>query len=222
MICIRPQPDMCHYYSYQTIDFFIRKYVLKLNISKDISVINLGSGGNPYCFNEDNMLHVDISEIRVKSKPHFLISTVEHVNEPDASFEVGLCVGSVINYADALLTIKELSRIVKKGGLLFLEFENSNSFEFAGTQTFHKKASIVTTFYQEREEKIWVYSEKYICNLLKIYNFRIIQKQRFHILTPLIYRFTKDPQKAVKFYWVDKLFHWLPFSSNIILVAQKL
>jgi len=219
---IWPKTDKWHYHTYKTIDSYIKNQMQKLKLSHDAKVINLGSGGNPYCFNENNMLHVDITDVKIKNKPHFLISNIEHLDESDSSYDVGLCVGSVINYADALLAIKELSRVVKGGGILFLEFENSNSFEFVRTNTFCKKASVVTTFYQGCEEKIWVYSEKYICNLLTICGFKIINKQRFHIITPLIYRITKDPQKAVKLYWCDKLFHWLPFSSNIILVAQKI
>lgn len=222
MESIWPKADKWHYYTYQTIDTFIKTQIKKIKISKNAKVINLGSGGNSYCFDENNMLHVDITDVKIKDKPHFLISNIEHLEESNSSYDIGLCVGSVINYADALLTIQELSRIIKSGGFLFLEFENSNSFEFVCTEAFGKKASIVTTFYQDREEKIWVYSEKYIRNLLEISGFNIINKRRFHTITPLIYRITQNAQKAARFYWSDKLFHWLPFSSNIILVARKI
>lgn len=218
---IWPQTDRWHYYTYQAIDIFIKKQVKKQKLSHVAKVINLGSGGNPYCFNDGNMLHVDITDVKIKNKPHFLVSNIEELKEVNSSYDIGLCVGSVINYTDALLTIRELSRVVKRGGLIFLEFEKSDSFEFIGAGVFCKKASIVDTFYQGRDEKIWVYSEKYICNLLHMHDFKIIKKQRFHILTPLIYRFTKDSQKAAKFCRTDKLFHWLPLSSNAILIAQK-
>ena len=163
---IWPQTDRWHYYTYLTIDNFIRNQSKKQKLSSAAKILNLGSGGNPYCFREDNMLHVDITDVKIKNKPHFLVSNIEYLNKVTSSYDIVLCVGSVINYTDALLTIRELSRVVKSRGVIFLEFENSDSFEFILTGVFGKKASIVNTFYQGHDEKIWVYSEKYICWLL--------------------------------------------------------
>ena len=64
----------------------------------------------------------------------------------DHELDFILCVGSVINYTDALCTIQEFSRILNSGGYLILEFENSYSFEYFLTNSFKKKANIVNTF----------------------------------------------------------------------------
>lgn len=213
--------DKWHFYTYKKINAFINRHVRALNLLDKNRVINLGSGGNSYCFDDETVLHVDILDKNIKNKKHFLVSNIEHMNVPSDFYDIGICVGSVINYTDAMTSIKEIARIIKTDGLLFLEFENSRSFEFLGSNTYNKKASVVTTFYQNRKEMLWVYSEAYIMALLKMYGFRIINKHRFHIFTPLLYRIAKDSDIAMKVYWMDKIFHFLPLSSNVLVLAKK-
>ena len=149
--------DSWHLYTHSYIKSFINKNANKHRIPDDIKVINLGSGGNPYCFAEENMLHVDIIDKNIISKPHYLISNVESINVFSNSYDCCLCVGSVINYSDAMRTLKEINRVLKDRGFLFLEFENSRSLEFYLTKTYNKKVAIAETFYQDSKEKLWVY-----------------------------------------------------------------
>jgi hypothetical protein len=222
---IWPKNDKWHYYSYKVIEDFVYKNVTKLKIPIDINIINLGSGGNPYCFEEKNMLHVDIIGKNIDNKPHSLISNIEKINIPDNSYHCCLCVGSVINYTDLLRSIKEIDRILIKGGYLFLEFENSKSYEFYNTKDYNKSATIVKTFYQGETEKIWVYSESFIKQILGDYNFKILNLKRFHIISPLIYRLNKNSIKASRYIKLDKLASYIPIisknASNVILIAQK-
>lgn len=217
--------DKWHYYTYKTIGTFIDNNVMKLKISKDIDIINLGSGGNPYCFEERNMLHVDITGKNIINKPRSLISNIEKIDVPNDSYHCCLCVGSVINYTDAFRSIKEIDRILKYGGYLFLEFENSKSFEFYKTNDYNKSAAIVETFYQGEKERLWVYSESFIKRVLKDYKFNILAMKRFHIVSPLIYRMNKNSIKASSFSKLDKILSYIPIisknASNVILVAQK-
>jgi SAM-dependent methyltransferase len=217
--------DKWHYYTYQSIYSFIEKNVEKNNIAKNANVINLGSGGNPYCFDDNNMLHIDIVEKNIIGKKHSLVSNIEQINIPDNSFSCCLCVGSVLNYTDALLSIKEIYRILKPKGYLFLEFENSKSFEFYKTKTYNKAADIIDTFYNNETEKLWVYSERYVKNILKIHNFTSLELKRFHIITPLIYRLNNNSQKSSCFCWLDNIVRYLPLiktnASNVIILAQK-
>lgn len=217
--------DKWHYYSYETIGAFINKNVKKLKISNDIDIINLGSGGNPYCFEERNMLHVDIIGKNIINKPRSLISNIERIDVPNDSYHCCLCVGSVINYTDALRSIKEIDRILKHGGYLFLEFENSKSFEFYGTNDYNKSATIVETFYQGEKERLWVYSESFIKRVLKDYKFNILAIKRFHIVSPLIYKINKNSIKASRFSKLDNIVSYIPIisknASNVILIAQK-
>lgn len=217
--------DKWHYYSYKTIRAFITRNAMKYKIPNDINIINLGSGGNPYCFEEKNMLHVDIIEKNIIDKPHSLISNIERLDVLNGSFHCCLCVGSVINYTDALRSIKEIDRILQHGGYLFLEFENSKSFEFYKTNVYNKSAAIVETFYQEEKERLWVYSESFIKRVLKDYKFNILAIKRFHIVSPLIYRINKNSIKASRFSKLDNILSHIPIlsknASNVILIAQK-
>ena len=43
-------------------------------------------------------------------------------NQP---IDIAVCVGSVINYCDAALTIAEFGRVLRKEGTLILEFDGS-------------------------------------------------------------------------------------------------
>lgn len=144
----------------------------------------------------------------------------------DSFFDVCICVGSVINYCDAMSSIGEICRILKPKGLLVLDFDQSKSFEYIGTSFYSKNAEIVETFNSGFSDKIWVYSEKYINSILKSYHFKILRKHHYHCLSPLAYRFIKDETKASKYAPFDKLVSILPFlkniSCNIILTAQKI
>lgn len=219
------ETDPWHYYTYTAIATFIDDQINRFNISSSIDVINIGSGGNPYSFEEQNMLHVDIVSKNIKNKPHSLIANVEKIDVPDNSFDCCLCVGSVINYADALLSIKEITRILKPGGYCFLEFENSKSFEFYGTKDYNQSATVVETFYQGEKEKLWVYSESYIKQMLNSFQCKILKTKRLHIISPLVYRISKDSKRSAHFYKIDKLMSFIPRishnASNIIILAQK-
>jgi hypothetical protein len=217
--------DKWHYKTFLTINQFIGNCISKYKIPKSSTTINLGSGGNPYCFDEENMLHIDIATNHIVTKNKFLISNIEKIDVPNSLYDCCLCVGSVINYCSAALSIKEMERVMKNKSYLFLEFENSRSFEFFGTKDYHKSAVKINTFYRNNIANIWVYSEDYILQFLKINGFKIILIKRFHILSPLIYRLTKNSNFASNFLWLDNLIRYIPFigkhSSNIILLAQK-
>lgn len=43
-----------------------------------------------------------------------------------------LCVGSVLNYCDAIAAISEFNRVLKYNGHLILEYESSWGFEYIG------------------------------------------------------------------------------------------
>jgi SAM-dependent methyltransferase len=218
--------DKWHYYQYLTISSFLEKNIKKFSISNDIDIINLGSGGNPYCFGEKNMLHVDIIEKNIVGKPHSLVSNIERLEVSGKSYNCCICVGSVINYTDALKSIKEIDRILKPKGFLFLEFENSKSFEYYGTDIYGKSAAIAETFYLKERERLWVYSETFIKDALTSYNFKILGIKRFHIISPFIYKICHSPTKATQFCKFDNIMSHIPLisnnASNIILIAQKL
>ncbi|WP_286689091.1 methyltransferase domain-containing protein [Akkermansia sp. 54_46] len=221
---IWPDSDLWHKYTHSCIEKFIND-ASKNYLKNRKSILNLGSGGNNHCFNENNVMHVDIAEDKIKACKNYLVSDIQKININNRKFDVILCVGSVVNYCDPSLVIKEAKRLCNKNGIFILEFESSRSFEFLFSKYYAQSATVVSSFYQNEEEKIWVYSESYINNILKENNFNILNKTYFHILTPLIYFFTKKSNFSSKFSKVDNIAKHIPFirkyACNIILLASS-
>jgi SAM-dependent methyltransferase len=222
---IWPSNDKWHQYTKKRIENFIKKVLNDTKFTQKQQILNAGSGGNEYGLTNFDHYHVDITERAIRNRKQYLVSTIENIPLQEQLFDVCLCVGSVINYCDALRTINEFYRLLRPGGILLLEFENSNNLEFIFKKCFKKSAHIATTFYKLREHKLWVYSEEYITNLITVNNFKIISLERLHILSPLLYRICKDENFASKFANLDDLFRYVPiirkFSCNIILACSK-
>lgn len=218
--------DKWHYYVYIQIKKYIRKTIRKNYITNNTRLLNAGSGGQEYGLKFFNHIHLDIVDKRMKDKKNFVKASIENIPFQDNSFDLIICVGSVINYCDALKALSEFERLISKNGILIIEFESSLSFEYLFTMQFNSSASIVKTFYQGKEEKIWVYSEKYIKELLKINNFVIIEENRFHIFSSFIYRLTKNINFSTKFIWLDCIIKKFKFpgkfATNIIFTCKKI
>lgn len=219
------EEDSWHFYTFKKIQRFIKNEIMKLNIGYNFSLLNAGSAGNDYEIDCKKHIHVDLIEKNIIDKAHYIIGTIEKLPLKDHELDFILCVGSVINYTDALCTIQEFSRILNSGGYLILEFENSYSMEYFLTNSFKKTANIVNTFYKNKEEKIWIYSHKFIKDSLESNNLKIIKSENFHMLSPLIYRLCKNEKIDSKFVIFDNFLANIPFlknySSNIILLCQK-
>lgn len=219
------EDDPWHYYTLKKIQNFIKKETKKINFNYNFRVLNAGSAGNEYGIKCKEHIHVDIIEKDIINKPYYLISSIENIPLNNNSIDFILCVGSVINYADAMQSIEEFARITKKNSYLILEFENSYSCEYLFSNSFKQNSSIITTFYKGEKEKIWIYSHKYIKRLLFKNGFKIVSLKNFHILSPLIYKITKNDKFASKFSIFDKILSRVPlirnYSSNIILICQK-
>lgn len=216
-----PEKDMWHNYSKSQ----IHNYLHKLNIHINSKVLNAGSGGNDYSL-KCHMHHLDVAENKIQHFSNYLVSSVESIPLPDNMFDVIICVGSVINYADAMPTIGEFSRLINKGGQLILEFESSWGFEHLGTEAFKKSAEIVSLKYNNESHQQWIYSYNYIQNILDTYDFRIENVHRFHILSALKYNKNNDENYAAKFAKFDSILKNIPiirdYSNNIILRCTKL
>ena len=185
--------------------------------------MNIGSAGNEYNIS-GNHYHVDIAEERIKHCSHFYVGTAEKLPFTDNYFDIGLCVGSVINYCDPLLVISEISRVLKPNAVCVVDFEQSRSYQFIGS-SFNCNARIITSFNSGVNDRIWIFSERIIRSYCKMYGLRIINVHYFHLLTPLIYRICKDENKAAYFTFADHILQKIPYlrkiSCNVILTVQK-
>ena len=139
-------------------------------------------------------------------------------------FDNILCVGSVLNYCDALVAISELARVLKLSGNLVLEYESSWGFEYLFKSCYKKDACIITTEYIEKEHTQWLYSPKYITQILNTYNLDILEKYPFHISDGLFSKFLDD-KLAIDLIGIDKLLCRFPYfkehGNNLILHCQK-
>jgi ubiquinone/menaquinone biosynthesis C-methylase UbiE len=217
--------DKWHYYVYATIKKYINRTIKKLNLNKNILILNAGSAGEEYNLTDFKHIHLDIVEKNIKHTEDYIISNIENIPLEDNYFDMIICVGSVLNYSDALQSISEFSRLLKKDGHLILEFESSKSFEYIFTEHFCKNSALVKTFYQNKEEKLWVYSEKYIKNILSLHDFIFLNEHKFHIISGLVYRITNNSNLSAKFSNIDKVLSkckmFNKFATNIILTYQK-
>jgi len=215
--------DLWHNHTHKMIGRYLSRYT-KQYFEPSFYILNAGSGGNSYGIIMKQK-HVDIAENKIRGISDSLVADICSLPFDDCSFDAVICVGSVLNYCDAIVAIQELCRVTKDNGYIILEYENSRSFEFFRTSVFNCSVSIATTFYQHHPEKIWVYSRQYINNILNANNMAILKESCFHVGTPFAYKLLKNPDASSYFSKADILFGRIPFvkwfCSNIILICQK-
>jgi SAM-dependent methyltransferase len=215
-----PINDLWHQYSKKEIE----KYINQQSFTSDTYILNAGSGGNTYGLTQ-KMHHVDIAGNKVNCFPEYSVSSIESLPLPSELFTDILCVGSVINYCDAFAAISELSRVLKKKGKLIIEYESSWGFEHINSKVYMKSASIVDLYYHGGFYKQWIYSPKYIDNILRQFNFVITHVHRFHYLSGLHYSKHKNENAAYAYTRFDPICRLIPFlklhSNNVILTCIK-
>jgi hypothetical protein len=215
--------DRWHLYTRKKIEEFIQTNQNIINESKHI--INAGSSGETYNIDDKKTLHIDLVEKRIEDKPHHLVANLEDIPINSQEADLIVCVGSVINFSDAMLVIKELTKLLKPNGNLILEFECSNTPELFWSNKFNATAVIHDTFYRHKLLKIWYYSEEWIESILKEYGYTIVNKSKWHFLSAFMLKFIPWLDFCSLFSTFDALARKIPivknYSSNIILLAKK-
>lgn len=221
---IWPTNDLWYTYTYKQIRKYIFSFITKNNITSESYILNVGSGGNTY---DIPGLHfqTDIAYEKIKNIPNAYWVNAECLPFYNNFFDGGICVGSVINYCDPYKVIGEIARTLKHKAKFVLDFEQSKSFQFAHTSDYNADATIIESFNSGNYDKVWIFSEKYIRSIIKQFNLQIIDLKYFHILSPLLYRLSKNEQKATKWARHDIWLRHIPYirriSCNIILTMQK-
>lgn len=221
---IWPTDDKWYMHTYKEISLYLEEFEKTHSINANTLILNAGSAGNTYGILGKHF-HIDISEKHLINVPNSTVGNIEDMPFDDSSFDVCICVGSVINYCDAMCSLGEIFRVLKPHGFLVLDYDQSKSFEFIGTSHYSKNAEIIETFNSGHIDKTWIYSEKYIASILKSCHFIIKKTHHYHCISPLVYRLLKDETKASKYASWDKAFSKIPLlkhiSCNVILTAQK-
>jgi SAM-dependent methyltransferase len=200
----------------------LRKW-LKNKINAKTLILNAGSGGIDYGIKDGTMVHLDIVDKLVNMHEKHLVASIDSIPCDDNSFDVVICVGSVLNYTDIILGIKELCRVLKPSGTLILEFERSNSAEFIFTKNRHQNVAFCDEKYGNQRHKYWVFDEKFVLYTLEHYGMNCKKKFRFHIVSSLILRITKSEKLAARFAFFDyccQLFSY-GLASNVIFCLKK-
>jgi ubiquinone/menaquinone biosynthesis C-methylase UbiE len=216
-----PENDKWHQYSrYQ-----ILRYIARMEYNTNAYLLNAGSGGSDYDLTY-RMMHVDIAENKISCFSEYVASSIENLPFNENIFTDIICVGSVINYCDAIAAIFELSRVLKSGGSLILEFESSWGYEHRKSSSFKQDADIVQLPYFGKLHNQWIYSPKYISNILKMAGFYINDEYRFHYLSGISFSKYQDENRAVRYVKFDSLCRRIPFmrqySNNVIFRCIKL
>lgn len=218
---IWPKENLWYKYTYNIIEKFLNRY----KFEDESYVLNAGSAGNeyllPYKFH-----HVDISEKQLVNIKDATITSIEALPFENEYFDNCICVGSVLNYCDAVKSISELSRVLKKKGKLILEFESSYGFEYINKRVYGDSAAIVSVQYNNILHTQWLYSLKYIKNIIVAHNMLIKNIKCFNIISALSLNYLNDENKAAKYAKLDLIFQWLPYfrnhGNNIIMLCEKL
>lgn len=219
---IWPATDAWHFFTRKAIHDTVKLWT-PASGKDGARVLNIGSGGANYDLAGMNLIHGDIC-IRNLSAGSSAVCNAERLPFREATFDVAICVGSVLNYCDALVALSEMARVIKPAGTLILEFEKSDNLEYIFSKPFCANAMMVTTFYGGEKERVWVYNERYIKNLLNTLRFVIRRRRAIHTLSSAMLRVLPS-QIAAKFGSWDRILSRLTlfnqFASNVILECEK-
>jgi SAM-dependent methyltransferase len=218
---IWPKNDPWHENTRRFITQTVEK-ILSDKCRSDMKILNAGSGGTIYNLRGE-FYDCDIAEYKISHSANPIVASIEDLPCLDNFFDISICVGSVLNYCDATVVINELFRTLKPQGWLILEFERSDSAEFLFTKQHHRSAFQKDYLYNGQTHRLWLYSEKYIVNTLRMQKLRIVKIFRFHTLSSLIFRITQNEYISAMYMaqdWIVSLFSY-HLAHNSIMVCQK-
>lgn len=214
--------DEWHLATKKSISTFLHKTIESLSNANNAKILNAGSAGYSYGLDEMNMTHVDVADKHLVHLRNAVVASIDKMPFSNEQFDLIICVGSVLNYCDPIAVMKEFSRVLKTNGHIILEFEQSRTFELLFKKGYNQSALFVETFFDAHGDKehIWYFSEDYITRLIASHGWHIKAIERFHILSPLFFRLTRDSSFAARFSKWDKILSYIPWfrklSSNVI------
>ncbi len=219
------ETDKWHQFTANSIAYEISKFFDEVSPDPDCLILNAGAGGNDFGLLNTKVINLDISETRISRMINPVVASVEQIPLANESVDYIVCVGSVINYCDAAAVIAEFSRVIRKSGVLILEFESSFSAELMIQSAYGQASAIAETFYAGQSEAVWVYAPRYITNLLSAAEFDIRRRVPIHILSPWGLLFLRRAKLAAAIAPLDRAVRKIPFlsrwASNYLLFCEK-
>lgn len=216
-----PDKDLWHKHTYLAEKKIVEDWLSWAAFS-NMTILNAGSGGTEYK-TDGTLIHLDIVESYVRKYEHHIVGSVEKIDLPCESVDGIVCVGSVLNYADAQRAIAEFSRILKPNGFLILEFERSNSAEFLATKKHGNMIFPKEYHYNNQIHLLWLYSEKHIRKILCRYHLKVRRCKRIHILSSLVNRLGVSEAVAAPLSRFDRGLTFLSYhlAHNVMLFSTK-
>lgn len=185
-------------------------------------VLDVGAGSHTYTWMPSHTISCDLFAEQLRNKPNAIVGDVEALPFRSNSFDLVLCLASVLNYASAAEAIRELSRVTRTYGAVVLHFESSRSFEHVGRRMWGASTTAVRTRNNGTLDTVWVYSPGYISRLLAQCNLRPIEERRFHILSSLGVRLGLPQNVAAVASSLDRFAAPLSeYADDIILLAER-
>lgn len=164
-----------------------------------MNVLNAGSGGAIYENVSGIVYHLDISDKFIRSLPNHVVASIEEMPFNNGLFKAVICVGSVINYCNALNALSEISRVMDNNSFLILEYERSSTGELIFSKDYNKACTIqVYSYNKQSNHRLWLYSDKYIDSVLKSLGLEIIKNNYYHTFSSICNRIIKKETLAGK------------------------
>lgn len=208
-------------YKYKRTEQFILRSGSSI-LCKSRATLDAGAGERVYDWMPSNRISLDRYLVQISKKRWAIVADLELLPFPDKSFDLAFCIGSAINYVSAAEALNELARVIVPGGHLFLHFETSTSFEQLFKPAWGASAHLNRTVNASHTDLVWIYSPKYIRNLLKGLQFRVLSEDRFHIFSSLCSRLGMPQQHAHKFSQLDHFSLFLKsFADDVVILAER-
>lgn len=186
-------------------------------------ILIAGCGTKRYRLPGRKEIYMDLVGKLVADCRFSITGSIEKIPLKDASIDAIICVGSVLNYVSAIKAISEFQRILRPGGQLLLEFENSKSLEFIRNGNYGKPCFWQSFEYNGQQHPQWTYSEQYIRSILRENHLLLKKRVPFHILSSMALGLGFDVDQVAFLAHTDCIMK--PFStisaSNIIYYIEK-
>lgn len=218
-----PEHDRWHAHSHDEICRYVRERAGRSLKKGKCKILNCGSGGTDYGLGCD-MYHLDILREKIDYFPHWKEGSADDIPFGDHIFDVVICVGSVLDYCNGPVALCEMCRVLKPGGRLILEFENSYSLEYLLERPFGKGIAFAESEYFGEKHFYWVYSLPFVAGILKEQGVVISGLRFIHIAGALVYRLTGNGNIAGWFGRFDEILkstRLRGYCGNIMLEAHK-